>query len=90
MVRGRILDQIVEAISNCKEANREPIMILVNPNVYEAIRQEVSMKERIFCNTHPISGGVVRETLFGLDIVRNFSVKDFLIIDDRSWYEQKF
>jgi len=82
--------QIHEAISLCKEAGRKPIYILMNPEKYTELYVDLCrcMGSHINLDSDDTKYCEITEYC-GIPIIR-CNVKDFLIIDDRGWYEQKF
>ena len=78
-----ILDKIRNQICLCEQEGRNPISILMNSDIQKAIMDEVEWID--FADETMISA----PSLFGLSLI-TCNVKDFLIIDDRHWYEQKF
>jgi len=79
-----IVRQIQEAMSLCYEAGREPVALLVNQETLYKIEQEL---RDIFVPPPPLSDKSIK--LFGLPILMA-NVKDFFLVDNRSWAEQKF
>ncbi|MDH5460200.1 MAG: hypothetical protein OEY95_07350 [Candidatus Bathyarchaeota archaeon] len=71
----KVSKQIQEAIELCMKANRKPSLILINPEVLIKFKEEV---------------GSDIETIFGIEYIEHPKIKDFFIVDDRSWTEQKF
>lgn len=76
------LAKIAEAIRLCKEQDRNPICILMNRDIRDIIIDNV-----IWVSTP--NEEIDFPSLFGLPIIL-FDVTDFLIIDDRCWFEQIF
>jgi len=78
-----VVRQIQEAISLCYEAGREPVALLVNQEVLEVLNQELKT------SMLPSPDNPFNITLFGLPVLLA-KVKDFYLVDNRSWAEQKF
>ena len=78
-----VVRQIQEAMSLCYEAGREPVALLVNQGTFDKIEQEL---REIFM---PALSDKSIKLLFGLPILVA-NVKDFFLVDNRSWAEQKF
>jgi hypothetical protein len=78
-----VVRQIQEAMSLCYEAGREPVALLVNQGTLDKIEQEL---REIFM---PALSDKSIKLLFGLPILVA-NVKDFFLVDNRSWAEQKF
>jgi hypothetical protein len=78
-----VVRQIQEAMSLCYEAGREPVALLVNQGMLDKIEQEL---REIFM---PALSDKSIKLLFGLPILVA-NVKDFYLVDNRSWAEQKF
>ena len=79
-----VVRQIQEAMSLCYEAGREPVALLVNQKVLEALNQELRKTFMLPSPDNPFN-----ITLFGLPVLLA-KVKDFYLVDNRSWAEQKF
>jgi len=79
-----VVRQIQEAMSLCYEAGREPIALPVNQKVLEALNQEQRKTFMLSLSDNPIN-----TKLFGLPVLLA-KVKDFYLVDNRSWAEQKF
>lgn len=78
-----VVRQIQEAMSLCYEAGREPVALLVNPEVLDVLKQELKT------SMLPLADNPINIKLFGLPILVA-KVKDFYLVDNRSWAEQKF
>lgn len=78
----KTLNVIEEAIRLCENQNRKPILILMNSDIQKLIIDEVKWID-------DFDTKIDVPSLFGLPII-SCNVRDFLIIDDRCWYEQKF
>ena len=78
-----VVRQIQEAMSLCYKAGREPVALLVNQGTLDKIEQELI---EIFM---PALSDKSIKLLFGLPILVA-NVKDFFLVDNRSWAEQKF
>jgi len=78
-----VVRQIQEAMSLCYEAGREPVALLVNPEVLDVLNQELNT------SMLPLPDNPINIKLFGLPILVA-NVKDFYLVDNRSWAEQKF
>jgi hypothetical protein len=85
MPKTIILAQIQEAIRLCREAGRQPIALLINPVVSGRLTQEL-VHER---ENYPVRI-VDLDKLFGLTVFEHRKVKDFYLVDNRSWAEQKW
>ena len=97
---SKILDQISEAKRLCIEAGRKPVLILIHPDTYIKLRRECN--DLAYCNPkfepeqHPspldqmTAAHYELETVFGIKIRIEPLVKDFFLVDDRSWNEQKW
>ncbi|MGB8780560.1 MAG: hypothetical protein WCD81_07925 [Candidatus Bathyarchaeia archaeon] len=79
-----IIEQVEEAIKLCKEAGREPIALVINPKVLDKIYEELRR------STQPNFPRAYIMKLFDLTIVEHVKARDFFIVDNRSWAEQKF
>jgi hypothetical protein len=78
-----VVRQIQEAMGLCYEAGREPVALLVNPEVLDVLKQELKTS-MLLLPDNPIN-----MKLFGLPVLLA-KVKDFYLVDNRSWAEQKF
>jgi hypothetical protein len=79
-----VVMQIQEAMMLCYKAGREPVALLVNQEVLEVLNQELRKTFML-----PSSDNPFNITLFGLPVLLA-KVKDFYLVDNRSWAEQKF
>jgi len=82
-----ILMEIQEAIRLCLEAGREPIALLINPKVLDTLSQKLENYLPGNASLNRIAG---LNKIFGLTVFEHPSVKDFYLVDDRSWAEQKW
>ena len=78
-----VVRQIQEAMSLCYKAGREPVALLVNQGTLDKIEQEL---REIFMPT--LSDKSIKLLLGSPILLAN--VKDFFLVDNRSWAEQKF
>lgn len=81
MQKRSIFLEIEEAIRLCREAAREPILILVNPKVSDRLKEELENYPR---------GIIDFNMIFGLQVIEHQKAQDFFIVDNRSWAEQKW
>lgn len=90
MPKIMILTQIQEAIRLCKEAGREPIALVVNPKALDKLYEDLrkSTEEDFLRSTG--SSSAYLSKLWGLTIFEHEKVKDFYLVDNRSWAEQKW
>lgn len=77
-----VVRQIQEAMSLCYKAGREPVVLLVNQEVFDVLNRKLRDTFMFFSSDYLIK-------LFGLPILVA-NVKDFYLVDNRSWAEQKF
>lgn len=90
MPEAIILRQIQEAISLCREAGRKPIALVVNPKVLDKLYLDLQKStNRNFLRSTGFSSARISK-LFGLTVFEHAKVKDFYLVDDRSWAEQKW
>jgi len=82
---GEILAQIHEAIRLCSKANREPVLILIHPATLAMLIEQEYGLDKLW-ETSMRS----KQTVFGYDIIETLKVKDFFVVDNRSWAEQKW
>jgi len=76
-----VVRQIQEAIGLCMKAGREPIALVVNPKVLNKLHEDPLLSTGY--------SSAFLSKLFGLPIFLA-NVKDFYLVDNRSWAEQKF
>ena len=81
MQKPPIIVEIQEAIKLCVEAGRKPILILINPEVSDRLSEELK-------NYPP--GTISFNEILGLKVIEDQKIKDFYIVDERSWAEQKW
>jgi len=79
-----VVRQIQEAISLCYEAGREPVALLVSHEVFEILNKEL---RKTFM---PDDLTKEQAKLFDLPLLVVAKMKDFFLVDNRSWAEQKF
>lgn len=93
-----ILEKIQELKHMCMAKGRTPIILLMNKQHYAEIEQLLNNLRRF-----PVSGPAINEAttavvstllaveeLLDLEVVINDKVTDFMLVDDRHWYEQTF
>jgi hypothetical protein len=78
-----IQEQIMESLKLCHEAGREPLLIIMNPNTFAGLLEDLDSITKLIPLMPP-------QTLFGMPIEIRSDVTDFFIVDKRSWAEQKF
>ena len=79
-----VVRQIQEAMNLCYEAGREPVALIMNQETLYKIEQELR------CGfMPPLSDKKSIKLLFGSPVLLA-KVKDFYLVDNRSWVEQKF
>ena len=81
MEKTHILSEIQEALKLCMDAGHKPILILINPEVADQLIDEVK-------NYPPEIIGL--DAILGFKVIEEKKIKDFYIVDDRSWAEQKW
>jgi peptide deformylase len=81
MQKSPIINKIQEAIKLCLESGRKPTLILINPEVSDKLSEELK--------SYP-EGIIGFNKILGLQVIENQKIKDFYIVDDRSWWEQKW
>jgi hypothetical protein len=90
MLMTSILTQIQEAIRLCREAGRKPIALVFNPKVLEKLYEDLQNSgEQDFRLSTGYSSAYMKK-LLGLTIFEHPEIKDFYLIDNRSWAEQKW
>jgi len=89
-----VQDMIMETIALCREADREPVLIVMNPKTFTKLVDELDGFSKLFSGLlytmyklrHPTFFG----TYQGISVIVSPKVKDFFIVDNRSWAEQKW
>lgn len=87
---SNIRDMISDAVALCIEVGREPMLIVIHPKVFCELIDEfdeyrlMSDVSRRMIKRDPSFHGFYR----GMMVIVNSRVKDFFIVDDRSWAEQ--
>jgi hypothetical protein len=90
MPKTIILTQIQEAIKLCQEAGRKPIALVVNPKILDKLYEDLQKStEQDFLHVTGYSSAYLSK-LFGLTIFEHTKTKDFYLVDNRSWTEQKW
>ena len=85
-----ILGKIQELKAMCMQAGRTPIILLINKEHYGEI-QHVLSRVRSFRVSGPgIDATKLVEEVLDLNVIINDKITDFVVVDDRHWYEQKF
>jgi hypothetical protein len=81
MANREILLEINEARKLCMEAGYEPVALLINPKVSDILREELK----------DYSLGIITlDKILGLTVFEHPKVKDFYLVDNRTWAEQKW
>ncbi len=75
--------EMAEAIKLCKEAGREPVAFLINPKLADKLTKELKEHQQA-------SAIIGLNKIFELTVFEHSKIKDFYLVDDRSWAEQKF
>ena len=85
-----IQSQIYNQISKILSQNYKPILLVLNPQTAEKLKEEMGLK------WYPPEG-LPQEIkldnlsiLFDMKVYVDSSVPDFQVIDNRSWVDQKF
>jgi hypothetical protein len=90
MPKTMILTEIQEAIRLCKEARREPIALVFNPKVLDKLYLDLQKSTNPnFLRSTGFSNARISK-LFGLTVFEHAKIKDFYLVDNRSWAEQKW
>lgn len=72
-----------EAKKLCVEAGREPVAFLINPKLADKLTEELKEYPQASAN-------ITLNKIFGLTVFEHPKIKDFYLVDDRSWAEQKY
>jgi hypothetical protein len=75
-----IFQEILAARALCFRANRKPVALLINKENFDLLIDELKEKNIT----------VSPKELFGIPILVVPQVKDFFLVDNRSWREQKW
>jgi len=81
------MEQINDSIRRCEEQGRTAVLIIIHPDTYREFLLEMAKRfgySAIFCI------GTLPSKYNGVNIIRTSLVKDFFVVDDRSWAEQEF
>jgi len=79
-----ITQEILTALALCFKAGREPVALLINGENFELLVSELKAKYM------PVPLSKMPPELFGIPILVVPQVKDFYLVDNRSWREQKW
>jgi len=80
-----IIAQIREGLRLCRVANGKPVLVLINPHTLAILMEQEFGLDKLFFH-----GLEEAKTVFGIEIIETDKVKDFFVVDDRSWAEQKW
>jgi len=81
-----IIVKIEEARKLCLTAGRKPIAIAMTSQIYNGLFDELITQMR----PEAVAEIKAVATIFEMKILKCEGIKDFLILDDKHWYEQKF
>jgi hypothetical protein len=91
MAHRQLIREIAEAMELCRKAGHEPVALLVNPKVSEMLRKELMDYSLRTVTINKIFGLTVTiNEILGLTVFEHPKIKDFYLVDNRSWAEQKW